>query len=108
MFVVFKFNKRILDALQFLATKITIKNIYVPYWNGKIPAFAWRSYAKLKRTITENNGKMFSISYKKQLYKDENINLTIMPVATNAISYYDATYQPLSMEGMINKETFIL
>ncbi len=106
--IVFKFNKRILDALQFLSTKITIKNIYLPHWNGKIPSFAWRSYAQLKRIMTENNGKIHSISYKKTLYNNENATLFIKPVETKPISYYDATYQPLNILGSINNQAIIL
>lgn len=91
-----KLNKRIFDALQFLATKIDIKNLYMPAWKGKIPLFAWRSYVKLKKTITDNNGKLVAIYRKKQLYLDDTYTLALTPVATKDIHYYDATYQPLS------------
>lgn len=103
-----KFNKRILDALQFLATKITIKNLYVPAWKGKIPLFAWRSYAHLKKTITANNGKILSISYKKQLCNDQMCTLFIEPTGIKDVQYYDATYQPLCIQGTINNQKFIL
>jgi hypothetical protein len=106
--IIFKFNKRILDALQFLATKISIKNIYIPYWQGKIPRFAWQSYAKLKKTLVENNGKIHSISYKKQIYKDATVTLFIEPVATKTVSYYDATYQQLSAMGTIKNQKLII
>ncbi|HLC07063.1 MAG TPA: hypothetical protein VJJ26_02650 [Candidatus Babeliales bacterium] len=106
--IVFKFNKRILDALQFLVTKITIKDIYLPRWNGRIPSFAWRSYVKLKKTVAENNGRIMSISYKKQLYLDKTSTLSIEPVATKDVSYYDATYRPLCVQGTINNQTLVL
>jgi len=106
--IVFKFNKRILDALGFLATKISIKNVYIPYWQGKIPRFAWQSYAKLKRTIVENDGKIHSISYKKQIHKNPTVTLFIEPIATKTVSYYDATYQQLSLTGMINNHNIII
>jgi hypothetical protein len=106
--IVFKFNKRILNALQFLAAKISVKNVYIPYWNGRIPSFAWKSYTQLKKTLTENNGKIHSISYKKQIYKDKKSFLYLEPVTTKTVSYYDATYQLLSITGIIDNQTFFL
>ncbi len=107
-FIVYKFNKRILDALQFLATKMTIKNVYLPTWKGRIPPFAWRSYAQLKKTILANNGKIISVSYKKQLCSDNVCTLFIEPATTKNVSYYDSTYQPLCVKGTINNQTFSL
>lgn len=104
--VVFKFNKRVLDALQFLATKMTIKNLYLPAWKGRIPSFAWRSYANLKKTITAQNGKIISLSYKKKLYNDESCTFFIEPVTTKDVQYYDATYQPLCIQCTLNNQTF--
>lgn len=106
--IVFKFNKRILDALAFLTTKITVKNIYIPYWNGRIPSFAWQSYAQLKKIVAENQGKIHSISYKKQIYKDEKLVVFLEPVTTKKVSYYDASYQALTITGMIDNQAIIL
>jgi hypothetical protein len=106
--IICKFNKRILDAVQFLATKISIANLYIPVWKGRIPSFAWRSYAQLKKTILENKGKIMSLSYKKRISLDKNSLLSIEPVATKDISYYDATYQPLSVNGIIDNQKITL
>jgi hypothetical protein len=106
--IIFKFNKRILDALQFLATKITIKNIYLPAWKGKIPSFAWQSYASLKKIITAQNGKISSISYKKKLYSDKDCTFFIEPTTTKNVQYYDATYQPLSIHCTLDDQTLSL
>jgi len=106
--IVFKFNKRVLDALQFLATKMTIKNIYLPAWKGRIPPFAWRSYANLKKTITAYNGKIISLSYKKKLYNDESCTFFIEPTTTKDVQYYDATYQPLCIQCTLNNQIFTL
>lgn len=103
-----KFNKRVLDAVQFLATKITIKNLYLPAWKGKIPSYAWRSYANLKKTILANNGKIISLSYTKKLYNDHTCTLFIEPTPTKEVQYYDATYQPLRINGTLNNQTFSL
>jgi hypothetical protein len=106
--IVFKFNKRILDALQFLAAKITIKNVYIPSWKGRIPPFAWRSYANLKKTILANNGKIISLSYIKKLFINPSCTLFIEPTTTKDICYYDATYQALCVKGSINDQMFSL
>ena len=104
--IVFKLNSRILDALQFLATKITIKNIYLPWWQGKIPPFAWRSYVKLKKAVAVSKGKMRPISYCKKLCLDLSSTLFIEPNITKNIRYYDATYQSLTVSGTINGQSF--
>ena len=106
--IIFKFNKRILDALQCIATKFTIKNLYLPAWKGRIPPFAWRSYAHLKKTILTNKGKVISLSYKKQLCSDQKSTLFIEPTTTKEVQYYDATYQPLCIKGALNNQTFTL
>jgi hypothetical protein len=106
--IVFKFNKRLLDALQFLATKTTIKNIYIPAWKGKIPSFAWYSYVKLKKTITAYNGKLLSVSWNKKICLDETSTLFIEPDDTKEVSYYDATYQLLCVKGTVNNQIITL
>jgi hypothetical protein len=103
--ITFKLNKRTLDALTFLATKVTVKNIYLPAWQGKIPLFAWRSYAKLKKTIIAQGGKLISLSYKKQLCNDQMCNVAIVPQdTTKTIRYYDATYAQLRITGTIDNQ----
>jgi hypothetical protein len=100
--VVCRFNKRMLDALQFLATKMIIKKIYIPAWKGRIPLFAWRSYVNLKKTVAEYDGKIVSLSYKKELYSDKHSKLFIEPADTKDIPYYDATYRALCIKGTVN------
>lgn len=106
--IVFKFNKRILDALQYLATKITIKNIYLPAWKGRIPPFAWRSYVQLKKTLAASDGKLLSLSWKKKICLDATNTLFIEPNDTKEVSYYDATYQSLSVKGTIDNQIVTL
>jgi hypothetical protein len=106
--VICTFNKRVLDAVQFLATKMYIKNLYIPSWQGRIPPFAWRSYAILKKTILAQNGNIKSISYKKQLNNDQTCRISIEPSSNKPVSYYDATYKKLCINGTINNELFSL
>lgn len=107
--IVCKLNKRILDAIQFLATKMLIKNLYIPAWKGRIPPCAWRSYVSLKKTIAAHKGNIKSISYKKQIdHNDSSCRLFIEPSNAKDICYYDATYKPLCIKGIVNHQTFSL
>ncbi|HLJ30818.1 MAG TPA: hypothetical protein VKU36_00120 [Candidatus Babeliales bacterium] len=106
--IISKFNKRILDALLFLSTKIKIQNLYIPAWKGKIPLWAWRSYTKLKKTVLENQAKIYSLSYSKKIYLDSASLFFIEPVVAKNICYYDATYQPLCIHGTINNQKISL
>lgn len=101
--IIGKFNKRVLDAVQFLATKLTIRDLYIPAWKGRIPGFAWQSYVKLKKTITENNGRLFSISYKKQINLGKDAVIWIEPAAKNT-AYYEATYKQLKVTDAITDQ----
>lgn len=105
--IVSKCNQRILQALIFLTTKITIKNIYLPYWNGKVSDFTWRSYARLKKIVTENNGKIHALSYRKKIYLDDTSFLFIEPFDGKKTTYQEASYYPLSVTSVINNETTI-
>lgn len=104
--IINRINKRILDALYFLAQKITIKNIYFPAWEGKIPRFAWHSYIELKEVIKKNNGKLIPISSKKNIYTDNGSYVSLEPEKDTSISYYDATYKKLNVEGIIDNQSF--
>jgi hypothetical protein len=103
-----KINKRTLDAVTFLSTKMCIKNIYIPWWTDKIPLFAWSSYIKLKKTVSLTGGKIISISKKRSLFKTEHSFLFIEPNSLKSIRYYNATYSPLSLNGVINKENITI
>lgn len=106
--IVYTFNKRILDALCFLATKMHIKKIYFPAWKGRIPFFAWQSYRQLKKIIQENGGTIIPVSSKKILYSDDTSLLSLEPIAIKDISYYDATYKKLCIHGIIDNQSFAL
>ena len=103
-----KFNKRIFDALSFLATKVHIKKVYFPAWNGKIPLFAWRSYIQCKHIIKENGGTLIPLSSKKIVFSDSSSLLSLEPSKEKDISYYDATYKKLCINGIINNQPLIL
>jgi len=103
--VVYKINKRVFDALTFLATKITIKNLYLPWWTGKIPPFAWQSYVALKKTLMVSGGKIQPISRTRYFYRaDDNAQLFIEPHQTKQLRYYTTNYPSLCVHGHIDDE----
>jgi len=85
-----------------------VKNIYLPWWQGKIPHSLGASYVKLKKTVIANNGKIIPISYRKTLFIDQMSTLFIEPDAEKNICYYDATYQSLKVNGTINDQMMTL
>jgi beta-lactamase superfamily II metal-dependent hydrolase len=48
-------NRIIFEALLTLLEKISIKNIYIPLWQGHMPSFWARSFMKLKQACQKNN-----------------------------------------------------
>ncbi len=103
-FIIKKFNQRTCDALAYLASKITIKNVYIPWWEGKIPRFAWLSYIKLKKKISLLGGKIISLSKKRSLCITDSAFLFVEPDATKSILYYNASYSQLVVRGIINNQ----
>lgn len=106
--IILKINKRIFDGLITLSKKITIKNIYIPWWEGKIPLFAWRSYKKLKHEVSLQGGKIQSISRKKQLINTDKSTLFLAPDTQKNIDYYGATYHPLFLSGTCEEHIIML
>lgn len=106
--VIYKINKRVFDALAFLATKIIIKNIYCAWWTGKIPAFAWKSYVMLKKEISHYGGRIQSISRFRSLHKTKKSHLFIEPHQEKQLRYYEASYPLLQMHVHIDDEKIII
>lgn len=52
-FILMQPNILIFDALTSLCQKITIKTIYIPWWNGRVPHRLWRAYATFQHTAKE-------------------------------------------------------
>src|SRR5690606_21579296 len=102
--ILYKINQRVFDAIAFLGTKVTIKNVYVPWWTGRIPQCAWKSYVKLKKIVSYSGGKVNSVSKYRLIFKTKTSTLFIEPRATKNIHYHSATYPSLWVGGSINKQ----
>jgi len=97
-------NQRIFDAVHFLSSKITIDYVYVPWWTDKIPSFAWQSYINLKKALSDNRGRITSISKKRSIFIDKDASLSIEPDEAKKIRYYNATYPLMNIDCSITKE----
>lgn len=98
-FICLRPGKNLFDALEQLNNKTQIHNIYIPWWTNHIPSHCWRSYAMLKKSTINNNGKIHTISTSEKKIND--IFLTIK--TTNEIRYYhDAQFQQHYVEGIID------
>jgi hypothetical protein len=91
-------NKRTFDAVTFLLTKMSIDTIYIPWWTGKIPVFAWSAYVKLKKAVAAVGGKIISVSKTRVLFEAEQECVFIESDASRTVNYYDATYPHLSIK----------
>lgn len=65
-------SKIMFEALTLYLEKITIKNIYIAIWDGRIPKHHWRSYKRLTSLAQKKNCKITRISS----YKSTKITLT--------------------------------
>lgn len=65
-FVVPYINKTIFEALISFLQKMPIKNLYIPFWQGKLPLKHWQSYKTLVQTCKQKNCTLHRLnSYKK-------------------------------------------
>ncbi len=89
-FIIAQPNRIIFDALTSLLEKITIKNIYLVWWEGTLPRYWWFSYRKLLEQCNRTGCKLIRI------YANER---------TISLGK-SATIQLTPLETVISKDTF--
>ena len=96
------------QALTTLCTKMTIKNLYIVYWQGTMPYTAWAHFKKLQEQITNTNVRLRRIEkYEITIKLSENNVLHIKPLA-DRLTYQTATYPAISVTAQIDNESFTL
>lgn len=100
-FIILQPNKTIFDALHSLLEKITIENVYIISWQGKIPLHWWISFAKLQDTCKNKKSNLIRIG-KKIITINPN-TITINPLA-QIISMQDFSYPCLQVRGSIDNK----
>jgi len=90
-------NKIIFDTLTDLQEKIPIKNIYLPFWQGKLPLAWWKSYKKLEQQCMLKQCGLIKIGRKShQIVSISNIPYTIEQLPST-VTLQDGSYNCLKV-----------
>ncbi len=96
------------QALTTLCTKMTVKNVYLVYWQGMMPYSAWSHFKKLQEQIANSNTILRRIEkYDIKIQLSENATLHIQPLA-DTLRYQTATYPAIAVTTQIDNESFTL
>lgn len=98
-FVCLKPGKVLFDALEKIAQKTKMYNLYIPWWTNHVPLSCWRSYCFLKKTVLGNKGKIHLIGSKKSTIG--SVGLSINATQENRV-YHDAQFPRLYIDGIID------
>jgi len=101
-------NKRLFDTFRELITKIKVKKIYLPFWQGLLPKNTWRSFALFKKELEKMKTKLVRInqwSYTIRMSKNTIIHLEPL---LNRLRYNTVTYPSVRVTGTIDNEMFTL
>lgn len=103
-FIVMRLGSRIFEALTTLLSKITIKEIMIPYWNGHIPKNSWRAYKKFTKKARELNCRITRIPQEPvTLLETPHALLRIEPTK-RTLRHDQATYKAARISGFIDNE----
>ncbi len=101
-------SARIFEALTLLCTKVTIKKLYLPWWENTLSSNAWHHFFACKKIAKETGCQLIRLNKKKiTISLDENNFLYLIP-QTDFLSYTTATYPVVHVEGLIDKQPFHL
>src|SRR5579885_38459 len=95
------------QAIERLATKMNIKNIYLFCWQEQAPPSFMRNYFAMKRTIDKLGIKLIRIAHNHTIILDnlQTIAITKLP---DLIKTADITYPALSISTQIDNKEFTL
>lgn len=89
-FVLCRINQRTFQALYALASRVHIKNLYLPEWHDSISKKAYRQWRLLADELALQGGKMHRI--KSHYTISDSIYLQL---SHKTVRYHDAWYHPL-------------
>ena len=96
-------NKIIFEALTSLQEKMTIKNLYLVRWTGKIPLHWWISYKKL---LTQCQNKHCTVTFIYQYPKkinDTDLAISIIPLS-QIITMPEFSYPCLQVHALADNQ----
>ena len=99
--IVLQPNKIIFDALISLLEKVTIKNIYLPLWDGKLPLYWWRAYAHLRDVCKRTDCKLIRVAKKPLSISLNDFKICITPLEKQ-ITMDEFNYPVLQVQANID------
>jgi len=100
-FVLLHPRQRLFDALTALCQQVTIKNIYLPLWEGLLNPKTWRAYARMKRVIQEHGGKVHILKDCTTVNMSSDMKLTFTKTDKKH-AYQDAQYSGYTFDQSRN------
>lgn len=98
-------SSRIFEAVTGLSTRLQIKNIYIPYWQGTLSTGGWRNFFVLGQELTQKMCSLKRIgSYRTTIPLSDTGSIIITPCATDSITSGQYTYQATRVTCMIDKQ----
>ncbi len=98
-------SSRIFEAVTGLSTKLQIKNMYIPYWQGTLSTGGWRNFFLLTQELTKKMCHLKRIgSYRTRIPLSDTGSIIITPCATDSITSGQYTYQATRVTCMIDKQ----
>jgi hypothetical protein len=94
-------NGVLFDALHHLLDKIEIKKIYLPYWEGKLPAHWWRSYYKFTEQCKKTGCTLIRLTGQdlRSVYIGTEL-ITINPLDSRIVNH-EYTFPAFAISGTI-------
>jgi len=106
--VVLQLNGAALEALITLCNKMTVKNLYIPWWTGILRGAAWHHYKKLRAQAVLNNTKITRLDTQTAtIIQADNFCVTAKPTGTR-LNYKKITYPAYFIEGTIDNNAFTI
>lgn len=79
-FILMQPNILIFDALTSLCQKITIKTVYIPWWNGRVPHRLWRAYTTFQHMAEKQGIQIVRIGSSQFILELSKEKLRIKPL----------------------------
>lgn len=93
------------EAIELLCKKLTIKNVYLILWEGRLPWYEWRTFTHMSSELSKNHVSLHRIgSTKKTLSLFENHFITVAPLGKQ-IKKKDIAFNDLEITCQIDNQT---
>jgi len=106
--IVLKLGIITFNYIEKLCSLMSIKTVYMPYWEGTLHKNGWRSFFFMRRALEKNGTKLVRIGKKPiTVTFPEEKKLLITPL-DKRIAYHDSTYPTCIITGQIANQTIYI